>query len=227
MNSTNLQHIYSRRFDAQQKYRNRVWRVLVDDFFQDLVPTDGAVLDMGCGYGQFINNIGAAKKFAMDLNPQAQQHLAKDVTLFQQDCSTTWPLPDKSLDVVFSSNFFEHLPSKSSLESSIREAARCLKADGRLIAMGPNARIVPGAYWDFWDHHIPLTERAVTELFEISGFAIDRAVARFLPYTMVNKRESPLVFLKIYLKVPLAWRFFGHQFLVVGRKNGVVKTNQT
>jgi len=44
---------------------------------------------------------------------------------------------------------------------------------------------------------------------------------------MVNKRESPLVFLKIYLKVPLAWRFFGHQFLVVGRKNGVVKTNQT
>jgi Methyltransferase domain len=55
--------------------------------------------------------IAAAKKFAMDLNPQAQQHLAKGVTLFQQDCSTAWPLPDKSLDVVFSSNFFEHLPS--------------------------------------------------------------------------------------------------------------------
>jgi SAM-dependent methyltransferase len=227
MNSTNLQHIYSRRFDAQEKYRNRVWRVLVDDFFQALVPADGAVLDMGCGYGQFINNIAAAKKFAMDLNPQAQQHLAKGVTLFQQDCSTAWPLPDKFLDVVFSSNFFEHLPSKPSLEDSIRQAARCLKPGGRLIAMGPNARIIPGAYWDFWDHHIPLTERAVVELFEINGFTIDRAVARFLPYTMVNKRESPLLFLKIYIRVPLVWQFFGHQFLVVGRKSETVRTSPT
>jgi SAM-dependent methyltransferase len=227
MNSTNLQHIYSRRFDAQEKYRNRVWRVLVDDFFQALVPADGAVLDMGCGYGQFINNIAAAKKFAMDLNPQAQQHLAKGVTLFQQDCSTAWPLPDKFLDVVFSSNFFEHLPSKPSLEDSIRQAARCLKPGGRLIAMGPNARIIPGAYWDFWDHHIPLTERAVVELFEINGFTIDRAVARFLPYTMVKKRESPLLFLKIYIRVPLVWQFFGHQFLVVGRKSETVRTSPT
>jgi SAM-dependent methyltransferase len=227
MNSTNLQHIYSRRFDAQEKYRNRVWRVLVDDFFQALVPADGAVLDMGCGYGQFINNIAAAKKFAMDLNPQAQQHLAKGVTLFQQDCSTAWPLPDKFLDVVFSSNFFEHLPSKPSLEDSIRQAARCLKPGGRLIAMGPNARIIPGAYWDFWDHHIPLPERAVVELFEINGFTIDRAVARFLPYTMVNKRESPLLFLKIYIRVPLVWQFFGHQFLVVGRKSETVRTSPT
>jgi len=213
-----LQEIYARRFDGQQQYRNRVWRVLVGTFFQQLIPNGSAVLDMGCGYGQFINNVAAATKYAMDLNPQTKQHLAGNVTFLEQDCSTRWSLPDESLDVVFSSNFFEHLPSKQSLENSIREAARCLKPGGRIIAMGPNARIVPGAYWDFWDHHIPLTERAVVELFEISGFTIERSIARFLPYTMVNKRESPLLLLKIYLKLPLAWRFLGHQFLVVGLK---------
>ena len=213
-----LQEIYARRFDGQQQYRNRVWRVLVGTFFQQLIPNGCAVLDMGCGYGQFINNVAAATKYAMDLNPQTKQHLAGNVTFLEQDCSTRWSLPDESLDVVFSSNFFEHLPSKQSLENSIREAARCLKPGGRIIAMGPNARIVPGAYWDFWDHHIPLTERAVVELFEISGFTIERSIARFLPYTMVNKRESPLLLLKIYLKLPLAWRFLGHQFLVVGLK---------
>jgi SAM-dependent methyltransferase len=213
-----LQEIYARRFDGQQLYRNRVWRVLVGTFFQQLIPNGSAVLDLGCGYGQFINNVAAATKYAMDLNPQTKQHLAGNVTFLEQDCSTRWNLPDESLDVVFSSNFFEHLPSKQSLENSIREAARCLKPGGRIIAMGPNARIVPGAYWDFWDHHIPLTERAVVELFEISGFTIERSIARFLPYTMVNKRESPLLLLKIYLKLPLAWRFLGHQFLVVGLK---------
>jgi SAM-dependent methyltransferase len=213
-----LQEIYARRFDGQQQYRNRVWRVLVGTFFQQLIPNGSAVLDLGCGYGQFINNVAAATKYAMDLNPQTKQHLAGNVTFLEQDCSTRWSLPDESLDVVFSSNFFEHLPSKQSLENSIREAARCLKPGGRIIAMGPNARIVPGAYWDFWDHHIPLTERAVVELFEISGFTIERSIARFLPYTMVNKRESPLLLLKIYLKLPLAWRFLGHQFLVVGLK---------
>jgi len=213
-----LQEIYARRFDGQQQYRNRVWRVLVGTFFQQLIPNGSAVLDMGCGYGQFINNVAAATKYAMDLNPQTKQHLAGNVTFLEQDCSTRWNLPDESLDVVFSSNFFEHLPSKQSLENSIREAARCLKPGGRIIAMGPNARIVPGAYWDFWDHHIPLTERAVVELFEISGLTIERSIARFLPYTMVNKRESPLLLLKIYLKLPLAWRFLGHQFLVVGLK---------
>ena len=29
-----LQEIYARRFDAQHEYRNRVWGVLVKDFFQ-------------------------------------------------------------------------------------------------------------------------------------------------------------------------------------------------
>ncbi|SRR6266446_5205755 len=216
--ANSLQEIYARRFDGQQQYRNRVWRVLVGTFFQQLIPNGSAVLDMGCGYGQFINNVAAATKYAMDLNPQTKKHLAGNVTFLEQDCSTRWNLPDESLEVVFSSNFFEHLPSKQSLENSIREAARCLKPGGRIIAMGPNARIVPGAYWDFWDHHIPLTERAVVELFEISGFTIERSIARFLPYTMVNKRESPLLLLKIYLKLPLAWRFLGHQFLVVGLK---------
>src|SRR5204863_7013484 len=106
--SNDLQQIYARRFDPQQQYRNRIWRVLVDSFFQHYIPPGSTLLDMGCGYGQFINHVHAAKKYAMDLNPQSQQHLGPGIVLLQQDCSTRWPLSDESLDVVFSSNFFEH-----------------------------------------------------------------------------------------------------------------------
>ena len=213
-----LQEIYARRFDAQQEYRNRVWSVLVRDFFQNFVKPEDAVLDLGCGYGQFINHIQAGAKYAMDLNPQARETLASDVTFFEQDCSLEWPLRDGALDVVFSSNFFEHLPAKLTLEKTIQEAARCLKKGGKIIAMGPNIRYVGGAYWDFWDHHLPLTERSFSELLETNGFKVESAISRFLPYTMVNQREMPMAVIKLYLRLRFVWRFSGGQFLVVGRK---------
>jgi hypothetical protein len=84
--------------------------------------------------------------------------------------------------------------------------------------MGPNIRYVGGAYWDFWDHHIPLTERSLSELLETNGFKVERAVSRFLPYTMANQREMPLAVIKLYLRLRFAWRFRGGQFLVVGRR---------
>jgi predicted SAM-dependent methyltransferase len=61
------------------------------------------------------------------------------------------------LDVIFTSNFFEHLVSKQALSQTILQAKKCLVPGGRLIAMGPNIRFVGGAYWDFWDHiwHLP------------------------------------------------------------------------
>ena len=54
-----LQAIYERRFkDERARYRQALWRTLVADYFQALVPPNAAVLDLGCGYGEFINNIG-------------------------------------------------------------------------------------------------------------------------------------------------------------------------
>ena len=64
-----LAAIYDQRFKGKQNYRNRVWRVLIDDFIQTYVPPDAAVLDIGCGYGEFINNVRCRTKFGMDMNP--------------------------------------------------------------------------------------------------------------------------------------------------------------
>ena len=41
--------------------------------------------------------------------------LNDDIELILQDCSQPWPLADASLDIVFTSNFLEHLPQKSSV----------------------------------------------------------------------------------------------------------------
>jgi hypothetical protein len=98
---------------------------------------------------------------------------------------------------------------------TIKHSHRCLRDGGRLIAMGPNVKRVPGAYWDFFDHHIPLTERSISEVLETSGFRVTVEVPSFLPYTMSAGRQYPLWMLRTYLKVPPLWRVAGKQFLVV------------
>lgn len=216
--SEELKRLYEDRFEGLLEYRNRVWQSLIKHYFGRLVRPSDTVLDLGAGYGEFINNIRCAKKYAMDLNPDTAKHVARDTEVLLQDCSGTWPFPDNSLDVVFTSNFFEHLPDKSSLLRTLGEAKRCLKSSGQLVALGPNIRYVPGAYWDFFDHHLPLSERSLAEAFRQKGFTIERSISRFLPFTMASGPRPPVFLVALYLSLPLVWRIFGKQFLVIGRK---------
>jgi SAM-dependent methyltransferase len=213
-----LQKLYTTRFTGQEDYRNRIWRLLTSEFFSRWVKPTDTVLDLGCGYGEFINNISAAKKYAMDLNPSTRNQVVPDVEFLEQDCSLPWPLPDNALDIVFTSNFFEHLPTKQVLLLTMMEGQRCLKPGGRLIAMGPNVKYLPGAYWDFFDHYLPLTELSISELMTLSGLQIEHSISRFLPYTMSMGRQPAPWKVRLYLRLPFAWKLFGRQFLVVGRK---------
>lgn len=213
-----LRREYAFRFGGIEEYRNAVWRILCSDFFSKYVAPNARVLDLGAGWGEFINNITAADKLAMDLNPDTGERISEWVTFLHQDCSRKWEIESETLDVIFTSNFLEHLPDKSSLERTISEARRCLKPNGLLICVGPNIKYVPGAYWDFWDHYVPLTEMSLSELIKMSGFSIELCIGRFLPYSMSAGRTPPLLLVKLYLKMPFVWPLFGKQFLVIGRK---------
>jgi SAM-dependent methyltransferase len=213
-----LQRIYGARFTANLAYREEVWRVLVSEFFQQFIEPSDRVLDLGCGYGEFTRQIRCAEKLAMDLNPDAPRYLGEGVTFLQQDCSARWPVADGTLNAVFTSNFFEHLPDKAALGRTLDEVFRCLAPGGRLIALGPNIRFLPGSYWDFWDHYVPLTDKSLVEALATRGFEIARVEDRFLPYTMSDGPRYPLAFLRLYLALRPAWKLFGKQFLVVAVK---------
>ena len=213
-----LQRMYHARFAGRAEYRLRVWAVL-NGYFARWIPADGAVLDLGCGWCEFSNGARCARKFAMDLNPDARRYALPEVTVVQQDCSQEWGVEAGSLDAVFTSNFFEHLPTKEALQKTILQAHRALRPGGRLIALGPNIKYLGGAYWDFFDHYLALTELSLSEVLRNCGFEIRTCYPRFLPYTMSEGRAYPVWMLRAYLVVPFAWRIFGKQFLIIGEKS--------
>ena len=213
-----LQKLYENRFSGRGAYRDRVWKVLVDDFFSRWLPPCGMVLDLGCGHCEFINNVRSTERLGMDLNPDSIQHAAPGVQILAQSCSQPWSIADNSLDVVFTSNFFEHLYTKRDLRDTLMEARRCLRPRGRIIALGPNIRYLSGEYWDFFDNYLAVTELSLGEVLTEIGFTVENQIPRFLPYTMSRGRQSPLWMLRLYLKMRFAWPLFGKQFLVVARK---------
>ena len=133
------------------------------EYFQKWIKSDATVLDLGCGYGEFIRNIDCGRKYGMDLNARARSTYPLSVEFICQDCSQMWPVEDESLDVIFSSNFFEHLPDKRTLSQTLSQAHRCLRPGGTLIAMGPNIKLLCGKYWDFWGPSVPLSEASLAE----------------------------------------------------------------
>ena len=213
-----LTQIYDKRFSGHEYYRNQVWKILVKQFFSKWIRSTDHILDLGCGYGEFINNTKCEVRHAMDLNPKAKSLLDKQIIFHQQDCSASWKIDSNSLDLVFTSNFFEHLPNKESLNLTIGEIKKALKPGGRLIAMGPNIGVLKGRYWDFWDHHVALSDQSLCELLEIHDFTIEQSEPKFLPYNMVRVKERPLFMIFVYLRFPILWRIFGKQFLIVAKK---------
>lgn len=210
-----VQQQYRQRFSSAADYRNALWSVLCNDFFQRYVDKASVLLDLGCGWGEFSNNIVARKKYAMDMNPDAAVRLNDDVELILQDCSQPWPLEADSLDVVFTSNFLEHLPQKINVELTVSEVRRCLRPGGVFIALGPNVRLLPGAYWDFWDHHVQISDRSLVELLTMSGFRVTEQHAGFLPYTMSDGNQPNLLLVKLYLRLRFFWKLLGKQFFIV------------
>jgi len=217
-NQTDLKAIYSHRFAKSEARRDQVWQVLTRQFFQRWIKPTDTVLDLGAGYCEFINHIQAGRKYALDLNPATPQKAAPGVVVISEDITKGWSVPSDSLDVVFSSNFFEHLPGKQDFQHCLSEIYRTLKPHGHLIAMGPNIRFCYDVYWDFLDHSLALSDRSVIEALEVAGFQKELLIAQFLPFTMQGKLPPWRALVRLYLLFPPAWRMLGKQFLVVARK---------
>lgn len=206
--------LYLNRFnETERKARKAIWRILCRDFFQKFISKADTVVDMGAGFCEFINFIKAGRKIAVDELTVAQ-FADSPVEVF----SEIEKLQDNTADVVFMSNFLEHLLSIDDVISKLIQVRKVLKDKGKLIIMGPNIRFVSGGYWIFIDHRIPLTDLSLAELLRALDFKLIKAIPKFLPFTTKSKYPQWAWLVKVYLRIPLLWRIFGRQYLILCEK---------
>lgn len=215
-----IERLYRNRFDDRDRSRkSAIWNVLYRRVFAQWIRPTDIVVDLGAGFCEFINAARAGRRIAVDLNPDTIRCAAPGVEVQATSASDLSFLNGESVDVVFSSNFLEHLPGKEAVLSVLREAFRILRSGGSLILMGPNVRLVPGVYWDFFDHHVPLSDRSVCEALAMVGFNLAHVESRFLPFTTRSALPQAPWMVDLYLKLrPFSSSILGKQFLIIAQK---------
>ena len=213
-----LDSVYGRRFTEDDVARKDAVWAEVARYLQRYINATGAVLDIACDRGDFIRNIRARDKWATDIR-DVSAFLPSDVRFVQAEgLSLSSALPTGHFDAVFMSNYLEHLPSSDSVVGQLRVGHELLKRGGRLIVLQPNIRLVGGAYWDFIDHKVALTEKSLVEAAEIAGFRTEKLITRFLPYTTKSRIPKSPRLVRAYLAFPPAWLLLGKQSLYVGSR---------
>lgn len=211
--------IYAERFSPVERDRKaKIWQVLCEHFFQRYVQPADVVMDLGAGYCEFLRYIRCRERIAVDLNPEVHDYAPPGTRVLITPSNDLSAVPSQSVDVVFASNFFEHLPDKATFLETLWEVRRVLRVGGRLLVLQPNIRVLGGQYWDFVDHHLPLTDRTLVEALSLVNMQAQEVRPRFLPYTTKSRLPQHPLLVRVYLMLPLVHHFLGGQAWVVGVK---------
>jgi SAM-dependent methyltransferase len=213
----NYQRLYEYRFrDVAQSARRDVWEEIAA-FVHAQLGSPERVLDPAAGRGEFVNAVPARERWAVDRVRYAEGTYAAGVRVLVADVFEA-ELPQAHFGGVFVSNFLEHLTSQEAVATFLERMHATLAPGGRIAIMGPNFRYCTKEYFDMADHTLIFTHRAIAEHLYAAGFEPERVEPRFLPYSFTGRLPPSAALTRRYLRMPLAWRVLGKQFLVVGRR---------
>lgn len=218
--------LYSYRFSADElAVREAVWRVVVPRIFQPFISSGSdTVVDLGAGDGCFIRNVAARRRVAVDVDTNVLRLKSQEIETYVARASELTNVLQEPANVIFMSNFLEHMPTKAVVLETLEECARATAPGGLLMILQPNIRYAGAAYWDYLDHHIALTEQSLCEAVIVSGFEVVKVIPRFLPYTAKSTTGHIASWIgaetltRIYVRFPFLWRIFGQQTFVVARR---------
>ena len=212
----NLAKVYEFRFAGLSQVKKDATWALVTRWIESKLGNPKSVLDPAAGRGEFIISSRAAERWACDLSDQRTSWPTGITTRFGDIYKVD--LPEKHFDLIFVSNFLEHLATPDEIYRYLVQLRKSLKPGGKLAIMGPNFRYCAKEYYDFADHLLPLTHRTIEEHLAAADLQHQLTLSRFLPLSFRSQRFSNPWLVKLYLAVPIFWRLFGKQFFIVATR---------
>lgn len=194
--------------------REILWRTLCKHYFSKLIRSEDHVLELGAGYGYFINNVCCRRKSAVDLWEGLADSVAPGVTAKIGPATDLSFLEDHSVDFAFASNLFEHIPIPD-LVKVLRELRRVLKSSGTLNLVQPNYRKCWREYFDDYTHVTVFSDISLRDFLEANGFIVIECRPGFLPLTIKSRIPVSPLGIRLYLRSP--WKPMGKQMLVRAR----------
>jgi len=201
------------------KKRNYIWMVLINEYFHKYIKSTDTVMDIGAGYCEFINNISCKSKIALDTSSIIKRYADKNVTTLVTPLNKIPKKYYNSIDVVFMSNFLEHLYTKNDVIDTLIIVKKLTKRNGKVVILQPNIDLMREKYWDRIDHHIALNGQSIKEVLHMTSFNTQLFIKRFLPSTMQSKIPINKLLIKIYLLLPQVLRPFAGQSIFIALKN--------
>lgn len=214
-NALDYRRLYEYHFQGvDQAARQRVWDVL-GPWIHRRMGSPARVLDPAAGRFEFLNSIDAEVRWAIDAVDYGYPR-DEAISLTVGDALDV-PVPDAHFDGVFVSHFLEHLASPAHVALLLRRLRRAMARGGTIAVLGPNFRYCSREYFDAPDHIVGLSHVSVPAHLHAAGFEVTAVVPRFLPLSFRGLLPPSPALTSAYLRLPLAWRLMGKQFLVLAR----------
>ena len=157
-----------------------VWRVIAEHLGR-WIPAGADVLEIGAGYCDWINQVRAARRVAVDVWPDVARHAAPEVEALTLDVGEQLrTLGERAFDVVLASNVLEHF-EPAVAAGVVGDVAALLRPGGRFIVIQPNFRYAWRHYFDDYTHRSVFTHVSLAALMRSEGFGVELVRARFLP----------------------------------------------
>lgn len=194
--------------------RSLVWRALWHFYFSKHIAPHHTVLDLGAGYGDFINNVVARRRIAVDQWSGLADHVAAGVEVIISPVTDLGAIAEGSVDYAFASNLVEHL-TQTAFADLLAELSRKLSSEGQLTLLQPNYRYAYREYFDDYTHVAVYSHITLTDFLHAHGWEVLDVHPRFLPLTVKSRAPSWQWLIGTYLRSPI--KPLGKQMLITAR----------
>ena len=181
--------------------REMLWRALYAFHFSRLISAEDCVLDLGAGYGHFINQVVSRQRIAVDHWGGFIGYLQPGIEGRVGDVADLSFLAPSSVNFVFASNLFEHI-TQNKFASILHQLKTALVKDGTLNILQPNYFYAFREYFDDYTHYSVYSHVSICDFLNANGYDVIECRPRFLPLTVKSRFPVSPFLIRLYLALP-------------------------